>query len=152
MEGYKIGGKTFHGISQALTANQNDYILAKLRLAGCIEVLSDIDEKRTPEQRATDLLTRILDSGFAPYLLAGCLTEDGKKWSRESANKNAEMFGEITDVDEQVLMRTSIVDFVAGFFSSGGPFSLTSQKSSNPSERVPLTKNAARATSGTSRR
>lgn len=152
MEGYKLGGKTFHGISQALTANQNDYLLGHLRLAGCIEVLGDIDEKRTPEKRAEDLLTRILVSGHTPFILAGCLTEDGARWTRESANQNAVLFGEITEVDEQVLMRSSVVDFIVGFFSSGGPFSETSQKSSSPSERVPPTKSAARATSGTSRR
>jgi len=52
-----LDGRKFQGITQALTANQDDYILARLRLAGAVEVMSDPDGvKRTKEQRAEDLL------------------------------------------------------------------------------------------------
>jgi hypothetical protein len=147
-----LDGRKFAGISQALTANQDDYILAHLRLAGAIEVLHDLDGKeRTKEKRMQDLLTQILLSGRTHHILAGCLTEDGTAWSRASADANAARFAMITDVSEKTSMRTSIVKFVIGFFSSGEPSSKTSQKSSSRSAKVPPTKNAAPSTSGTSR-
>jgi hypothetical protein len=153
VEAITLDGRKFHSISQALTANQDDYILAHLRKAGAIEVLSDLDGvKRSKEQRAEDLLTQILLSGRTHHILAGCLTEDGKTWSRESADSNAARFAAITDVAEKTEMRKSIVTFVIGFFSLGEPSSETSQKSSSRSGMVPRTKNAAPSTSGTSRR
>jgi len=115
-----LDGRKFTGITQALTANQDDYILAHLRLAGAIEVLSDLDGvKRTKEQRAEDLLTQILLSGRTQHVLAGCLTEDGKVWTREEANANAARFAGITDIEEKTAMRSSIVKFVIGFFLLG---------------------------------
>jgi hypothetical protein len=149
-----LGGRKFGGISQALTANQDNYILGHLRLSGCMDVLTGNDGKgeRTPEKRSEDLLTAILLSGRAHFILAGILTEDGTVWSLESANKNSAMFGDLTDVDEKIAMRTAIVEFIVGFFSFGGPSSEISQKSSSPSARAPLTKSAAHGTSGTSRR
>jgi hypothetical protein len=147
----KLDGRHFAGISQALTANQDDYILAHLRLSGAIEVLSDLDgKKRTNEQRAEDLLTQILLSGHTHHILAGCLTEAGKTWSRAEADANAARFAGITDIEEKTAMRTSIVRFVIGFFSLGEPSSETSRKSSSRSAKVPRTKNAAPSTSGTS--
>jgi hypothetical protein len=146
-----LDGRKFTGITQSLTANQDDYILAHLRLAGAIEVLSDLDGKqRTKEKRAEDLLTQILLSGRTHHILAGCLTEDGNVWSRKEADANAVRFAGITDVGEKMVMRSSIVRFVIGFFSLGEPSSETSQKSSSRSEKVPPTKNAAPSTSATS--
>ena len=153
LETVTLDGRKFHGISQSLTANQDDYILAHLRLAGAIEVLSDLDGvKRTQEKRAEDLLTRILLSGRTHHILAGCLTEDGKVWNRMDADVNAPRFAAITDITEKTAMRTSIVQFVIGFFSSGEPSSKTSQKSSSRSAKVPPTRNVAPATSETSHR
>jgi len=147
-----LDGRKFFSITQALTATQDDYILAHLRLAGAIEVLSDLDGvARTKEKRAEDLLTQILLSGRTHHILAGCLTEEDKVWSRAAADANAVRFAGITDIDEKTAMRTSIVQFVLGFFSFGGPSSETSRKSSNRSAKVPPTKNEARSTSGTSR-
>jgi hypothetical protein len=115
-----LDGRKFTGISQALTANQDDYILAHLRLAGAVEVLSDLDGvKRTKEKRAEDLLTQILLSGRTHHILAGCLTEDGKVWTRAGADANAACFAAITDMEEKTEMRSSIVKFVIGFFSLG---------------------------------
>ncbi|MBZ5700253.1 MAG: hypothetical protein LAN84_00240 [Acidobacteriia bacterium] len=147
-----LDGRKFTGITQALTANQDDYILAHLRLAGAIEVLSDLDGvKRTKEKRAEDLLTQILLSGRTHHILAGCLTEDGKVWSREEANANAARFARITDIEEKTAMRSCIVRFIIGFFSLGEPSSEISPKSSSRSGRVPPIRNAAPSTSGTSR-
>jgi hypothetical protein len=153
LETIKLDGRKFQGVSQSLTANQDDYILAHLRLAGAIEVLSDLDGvKRTHEKRAEDLLTRILLSGRTHHILAGCLTEEGKVWNRTEADANAARFASITDVAEKTAMRNSIVQFVIGFFTLGEPSSETSQKSSSRSAKVPPTKNAAPATSETSHR
>jgi hypothetical protein len=153
LEGMQLDGRKFHGITQALTANQDDYILAHLRLAGAIEVLHGLDGKeRSEEKRAEDLLTQILFSGRKHYILAGALTEEGKTWNRADADANAERFAAITDITEKTMMRTSIVHFVIGFFSSGEPSSETSQKSSSRSAKVPPTKNAAPSSSETLRR
>jgi hypothetical protein len=147
-----LDGRKFTSITQSLTANQDDYILAHLRLAGAIEVLEDLDgKKRSKEKRAEDLLTQILLSGRTHHILAGCLTEEGKVWNRQEADANAARFAAITDIPEKVEMRKSIVQFVIGFFSLGEPSSEISPKSSSRSARVPPTKSAAAATSGTSR-
>jgi hypothetical protein len=148
-----LDGRKFHSISQALTANQDDYILAHLRLAGAIEVLHDLDGiQRSKEKRAEDLLTQILLSGKTHHILAGCLTEENKVWNRAEADSNAARFAAITDLAEKTAMRSSIVTFVIGFFSLGEPSSEISPKSSNRSGKVPPTRNEDRKTSGTSRR
>lgn len=153
METITLDGRTFHGITQALTANQDDYILAHLRLSGAIEVLSDLDGvKRTQEKRAEDLLTQILLSGRTHRILAGLLTEEGKVFSREESDANAARFAAITDTGEKLLMRKAIVEFVIGFFSFGEPSSKNSRKSSSHSEKVPRTNTEAQSTSATSGR
>ena len=148
-----LDGRKFHGIRQALTASQDDYILAYLRLSGAVEVMQELDGvKRSVEQRAEDLLTRILLSGYAAAILSGCLTEEGKEWNRKDADANAKRFAAVTDSAEKISMQQSLVGFVLGFFQYGGKSSETSQKSSSPSEKVPPTKSVAAKTSGTSRR
>jgi len=146
-----LDGRKFTSVSQSITANQDDYILGHLRRAGAIEVLSDLDGvQRTQEQRAEDLLTRILLSGETHHILAGCLTEEGHTWNRAEAGANADRFSQITDVDEKTAMRSSLVRFVIGFFSLGDKSSETSRRSSSPSAKAPPTKNAAPRRSGTS--
>ena len=148
-----LDGRKFHGIRQSLTASQDDYILAYLRLSGAIQVMQDLDGvKRSVESRAEDLLTRILLSGHSAAILSGCLTEEGKEWVRKDAEINAKKFAAITDQNEKIAMQQSLVGFVLGFFQFGGKSSETSQKSSSRSETVPPTKSAAARTSGTSRR
>jgi hypothetical protein len=148
-----LDGRKFLGITQALTASQDDYILAHLRRAGAIDVLGDADGvKRTQEDRAEELLTRILLSGRTHHILAGCLTEEGKLWNRADAEANAARFAGISHVEEKTMMRKFIVAFVIHFFSLGAPSSETSQKSSSPTAKVPRTKSAAGGISETSRR
>ena len=107
LDSITLDGRKFTGISQALTANQDDYILAHLRLAGAVEVMSDLDGVvRTDEKRAEDLLTRILLSGKTHHILAGCLTEEGKVWNRKDADANAARFAELTNVAEKKAMRS----------------------------------------------
>ena len=131
-----LDGRKFRGISQSLAANQDDYLLGHLRKAGAINVLSDLDGvTRTIEQRAEDLLTQILLSGSTHQILAGCLTEEGKVWSRAEADANAARFAEITDFAEKIEMRKSIVTFVVGFFGAAAPE--TSHKSANEDEPAP---------------
>ena len=115
-----LDGRKFRGISQSLAANQDDYLLGHLRKAGAINVLSDLDGvTRTIEQRAEDLLTQILLSGSTHQILAGCLTEEGKVWSRADADANAARFAEITDAREKTAMQSYLVDFVRRFFLGG---------------------------------
>lgn len=142
---FTLDGRVFNGISHSLSANQDDYIVAHLRLAGALEVLQDLDGvKRTAEQRAEDLLTKILLAGKTHHVLAGCLTEEGKKWSRESADANAARFAEITDPVQKTHMRNFVVEFVALFFSFAGRLSKSSPKSSLPTGKGQRTRSAAR--------
>jgi hypothetical protein len=151
LETITLDGRKFRSITEALTASQDDYILAHIRTAGAVEILSDLDGAKGPkEKRAEDLLTRILLAGQTHHILAGCLTEEGKVWNRKDADLNAERFAGITDPEEKLSMRREIVGFVVGFFSSGEPSSETSQRSSSRSAKVPLTKNEAPSTSETS--
>lgn len=142
-ESIKLDGRTFLSISQALTANQDDYIYVQLRLAGAIEVLTGQDGKtRTQEQRAEDLLTILMQSGRNFHVLAGCLTEEGRVWTRADADRNAAQFAGITDIEEKRAMRTSIVEFVIGFFRLGEASSKTSPKSSSRTGTDRRTKSA----------
>jgi len=155
-ESLQLDGREFQGTSQSLTAAQDDYILAHLRLAGVLEVFADVDgpngktKGRSDEKRAEDLLTRILLSGRAPFILAGCLTESGRKWSRAEADSNAARFAEITDGDEKTAMRASIVKFIIGFFGFGEKSPATSRKSSSRKETDRPGESAEAATSAAS--
>ena len=86
-----------------------------LRLAGVLDVAND--PSRTKEQIAIDLVTQILASGWICYILAGCLTEDGKVWSRADADANAARFAEITDAREKTAMQSEIATSSGVFFS-----------------------------------
>jgi hypothetical protein len=150
-ENIKLDGREFTGITQSLTANQDDYLLGHLRQAGALEVLGDIDEKRTPKKRYEDLLTRILLSGRKHYILAGFLTEVGKKWSRVDADRNAAAFAEITDQAEKQAMQTTIVGFVLIFFQQEDRLSKSSRKSSSQPNEGQGTSNGDLATAANSR-
>jgi hypothetical protein len=150
LETITLDGRKFRSITEALTASQDDYILAHIRAAGAVDILSD-GVNRSPVKRAEELLTRILLSGRKHFILAGCLTEEGTVWNRKTADANAERFAAITDIAEKAAAQREIVGFVLGFFSSGGPSSQTSQRSSSRSAKVLPTKNAAPSTSETSR-
>lgn len=152
-ESLKLDGRDFAVTSQSLTAAQDDYILGHLRLAGVLEVFAEADGvNRSAEERARDLLTRILLSGRAPFILSGCLTETGKKWSHTEADANAARFADITDDDEKTLMRASIVKYIIGFFGFGEKSPATSRKSSSRKEMDRPGGSAAAATSAASPR
>ena len=117
LEFITLDGRKFAGISQSRTANQDDYIADQIRLARAFEVPNDLEGvTRTKERSAVDLVTQILLSGRKNYILAGCLTEDGKVWSREEANANAARFAGITDASEKVAMQSFVVEFGISFF------------------------------------
>jgi thymidine phosphorylase len=125
----KIDGRQFHGVTQELSAAQDDFLIGQLRLAGALELLLAA-QKNPEEQKAEALLTQILVSGRAPQILAGVLTEEGKKWTHEEATRNADVFANITNGEDKQAMRMSIVGFVVGFFQYATAFAKTSQKSS----------------------
>jgi hypothetical protein len=146
-ESFTLDGREFRAVEQSLTAAQDDYILGQLRLSGALEVLSGADGKeRTKEAQAQELLTRVLVSGRAQHILAGCLTEEGKRWTRAEADRNASIFAEITDPDEKKAMRDAIVRLVIGFFSFGSRSSETSPSSSIPAATDPPIASAEAAT------
>lgn len=153
IERVKLGGKNFLGVSQSLPANQDEFIISKIRRCGAMDVLAGFSgDGSTGEERAQMVLTEIMDHGMTSMVMAGCLTEEGKTWNRADALANAELFDAITDEQEKTYMRRSLVRFVLGFFRSGGPSSESSRKSSSQTAKGLPTKSAGRATSATSRR
>ncbi|HEX9255861.1 MAG TPA: hypothetical protein VF938_09955 [Candidatus Angelobacter sp.] len=124
-----IAGLTFHGVSQELPAAQDHYLVGQLRLAGCLDFLINA-KGGTAEEAAEGLLTRLLVSGRASQVLAGCLTEDGKKWSVSSAEANAEMFDQVKAPESKAAMRDALLGFVLGFFQYATASVATSRKSS----------------------
>ncbi len=144
-----LDGREFRMIDQGMTAAQDDYLMGQLRLAGAIDVVA-LMKTETAQEKASELLTRILVSGRAPQILAGCMTEVGKKWKRADAERNAEIFGDITDPTDKERMRSSILAFVLGFFPSGEDSSRTSPNSSIPNAEELHTASAEPAISGTS--
>lgn len=125
-----IGGRQFHGVNQELSAAQDDYLIGQLRLAGALELL--LTKEKKPDTTAEALLTQIMVSGRAPQVLAGCLTEAGKRWSFEDATRNAETFAAVTNAEDKQAMRAAIVGFVVGFFRFATAFAEISPKSSLP--------------------
>jgi hypothetical protein len=125
-----IAGRKFHGVTQELSAAQDDYIIGQLRLAGALEIV--LSAKKNPESTTEALLTQIMVSGRAPYVLAGCLTETGKQWTYDEATRNAGIFAAITNHDDKQQMRTAIVGFVVGFFQYATAFAEISRKSFLP--------------------
>jgi hypothetical protein len=125
-----IGGRKFQGVTQELSAAQDDYLIGQLRLAGALELV--LSASKNPESTAEALLTQIMVSGRAHYVLAGCLTEAGKHWTHEDAVRNAAAFAAVTNNEDKAAMRTATVGFVVGFFQYAKAFAETSRKSSLP--------------------
>jgi hypothetical protein len=147
IETIHLDGRDFFGVSQQVTAAQDDYILSWLGKAGATDILFRLAAGgEDSEQSAKNLLATILGSGYASKVLAGVLTEQGKKWRREDAERNAEIFADITANDEKVAMRTMLVRFVLGFFLLGEASSTTSPKSSSPNKKEPATVSEAPST------
>ena len=125
-----IAGRKFHGVTQDLSAAQDDYLIGQLRLAGALDIL--LAAEKNPEATAEVLLTQIMVSGRSSYVLAGCLTEDGKRWNFEEAARNADLFSEVTDAEDKRAMSSAMVGFVVGFFQYATAFAATSRKSFLP--------------------
>lgn len=142
-------GLDFELIGHSITARQDDYLMGHLRLAGVIDVVATMREADA-EEKSAELLTRILCSGHAPEILAGLLTESGRKWNRKRADEFATMFADATDPIDKATMRSSMISFVLGFFLSGDRSSTSSPKSSIPNSEEPTTESAELATSATS--
>ena len=109
-----LGGRKFAGIARS--ADQDEYIAHQLRVARVIEPDPEADT-RPKERRADDLVTQILLAGRKSYILAGCLTEVGKMWSRPEAEANAARFAGITDPSEKAAMHSFLVEFAINFLS-----------------------------------
>jgi hypothetical protein len=149
----KLDGREFESVTQVLTARQQDFVTVNLRLSGASEILatnSPSDDVQTKANKAEACVNRILESGRKYKLLAGLLTEKGKTWKREDAERNAEIFAESRDPDEQQRMNAHLLDFVLVFFRFGEVSSTTSPTSSNPTEKGRDTSSAEQPTSETS--
>lgn len=135
-ERFKIDGREFLDTKQNITAAQDDYILVALTDSGAADTLLLIPgaTKEGRKELLKKILSQILRSGHQHEVLAGVLTEVGKKWTRVEAESNALKFADVTDPSEKVVMRGRLVGFVLNFFLFGGVSSRTSPKSSNPNE------------------
>jgi len=126
-----IAGRQFHGVTQELSAAQDDYLMGQLRLAGALEIVLDAD-KGDAERTAEALLTQIMISGRGAYVLAGVLTEVGKDWTFDQAAHNAKTFAEVRSVEDKQAMRAAMVGFVVSFFQFATAYAKTFQRSSLP--------------------
>jgi hypothetical protein len=142
-----LDGRKFRVVSQTVTAAQDDYMLYWLGKAGATELLLELATGVDGKRRAQQLLQVILGSGHAAKIIAAVLTEEGKKWRRDEADRNAEIFADITSADEKTLMRKVLVQFVVDFFRFGEASSRTSPKSSSPTKKDRATRSGGPATS-----
>jgi len=129
-----IDGREFEGTTQQITAAQNDYIIGQLRAAGALEVLAQMDPQNSEEaigKARVELVTRIFLSGRKSRILAGVLTEVGKRWTRVEADRNAERFDDVTDPQDLERMTAAVVRVVIDFFASVGKSSASSPRSLN---------------------
>jgi|HubBroStandDraft_6_1064221.scaffolds.fasta_scaffold720360_2 hypothetical protein len=146
-ETIELDGRKFRVVSQAVTAAQDDYMLYWLGRADATDLLLELAAGVDSKARAQQLLQKILGSGHAAKIIAAVLTEEGKKWRREEADRNAEIFADITSADEKTLMRKVLVQFVVDFFRFGEASSRTSPKSSSPTKKDRATKSGGHGTS-----
>lgn len=149
----KLNGREFEGVTQTLTARQQDFVTVNWRLSGAAEVFAGLgsgDDIQTRAQKTETCINRILESGRKYKLLAGLLTETGKQWTREDAERNAEIFAESRDIEEQKAMNGHLMDFVLAFFRFGEVSSTTSPTSSTPTEKARDTSSAEQETSALS--
>ncbi len=115
-----LDGRTFDATAQLRTHEQREYLEYQLWRAGVIEIPNDLGHvTRAKERSAEDAVTAILFSGRKSYVLAGCLTEQGRLWNRYDADANATRFEQITDATEKAAMQSFLAEFAADFFSEG---------------------------------
>lgn len=143
-ENIQLDGREFRAVEQDITAAQDDYILVQLRASGALEILGGMGDwkEANVEEKSAALMTAVMDSGRKAKVLGGVLTEVGKKWNRKEADRNAEIFENITDVPQKVQMNHALVGFIVGFFSSGALSRKSSPSSSDQSETESNTKTA----------
>lgn len=154
----RLGGRYFAGVSQDVTAAQEEYLSGQLRRCGALEVLSD--PAIPSNQRADEMLTRIQLAGATFQILAGCLVEAvnpdttppagtifRNKWKRVEADRNAAFFSELCDAESKSAVRENIVGLVLGFLELAAKSSTTSRKSSGPGSEESPTSTAAPQTS-----
>jgi len=97
---YRLGGRTFRlDDGKGRTAKHCAYLAGIWREIDAQRILSDVTISET--ERAERALTRIYRSGYAFLLLSACLVEEGKRWDRGEAERNAARFEQIVDEKEQ---------------------------------------------------
>ena len=103
-------GEKFTDRVHAVGAKQEDYVLMHLRLCGATKALANRAglDRSADEERAKEFSDCILRGGRKFYLLAGFLTEVGKRWTQESADRNARIFEDITDDFEKATMTLKV--------------------------------------------
>ncbi len=127
MNGIVIDGRKFECVTQEPA---RDYVVENLRIAGALDIFRAAAEKPVDAKNAAALLTRLMVSGRAPQILAGCLAEAGKSWTVEEANRNAARFAAITKAEDKAAMRMAMAGFVIGFFQYALQSATISPKSS----------------------
>lgn len=122
-----LGGRIFR-VAQETTARQDDWVLCATADAG-LERL-DVPEGADQAEAVTLAAFR---SGCADRILAGVLVEEGATWSAESAERNAQTFGALTNDLDKATRRRVLVAALARFFWPA----LVSLPSSPKSSEIP---------------
>jgi hypothetical protein len=111
----EIGGKRFYWEPRT-TAKQDDYLLGFLRRSGAFILAAGTNLSDGDKTQA--ILTRLMLSGDTFRVLAGFLVEEGKRWSRADARRNAIAFSDAMDPTEKAALRRELVDFVFEFVAA----------------------------------
>jgi hypothetical protein len=110
----KLDGRKFRVDVRSAAVGQGDYLAQHLRAAGVTGPPQALKDATRPKERIVDdLVTQILAGEQKSYILAGCLSEKGRAWTRSEADANAARFDRITNVSEKAAMQTCLAECVA---------------------------------------
>lgn len=127
-------GRVFR-ISEQTTSRQDMWIMTRLNRAGLEAIAGTVNTHEKLDELAVQLVQAAYTNGTLYEILGGILTEDGVKWSQDSAARNAEYFADLTDPADKAAIQGPMVSLLLMYFTTGLASEATSQ-SSTPSAAV----------------
>ena len=106
-------------ITEATTSRQDMWVMTRLDQAGLEVIAATYNTPDKLDQLAIKCVEAAYENGTLYEILAGILVEDGKKWTQESARKNAEYFSDLTDQNDKNAINGPIVSILMLYFASG---------------------------------
>ncbi len=135
-----LGGRKFRP-AQETTARHDDWIMLQVIEAD----LENFAQLEPGGDAAKEILVRAIRSGKTYLLLAGMLVEEGRPWTEESAEANAQFFANLTSVEDKRALREALVSrAILPFFLQGVASSRISPSSSAGAAQAPAAKGGAR--------